>query len=142
MERIQLPATRARHFTALPRQLFDNLLAADLSKRELLILLLIARLTFGVRSKSWVPLRQADLAAVGIRASHARECLTRLLLRGLLEHDGNQGFRINLHAEAWNTEPASGRRKRVRTLVGTQLASGSLPKMGSRALPSGERNSS
>ena len=55
-------STTSKHgFTAIPRALFDRLLTLDLTKREMIVLLLIVRLTYGVRNNPWVNLRQADL---------------------------------------------------------------------------------
>jgi len=109
-------------FTAIPHKTFDRLLCLDLSKRELLILLLVARLSFGCRSNGWIRLRQVDLQAVGIGATHARECLDSLLHRGLLlQHGYEPEFRLGNLAG----EEASRRRRRLEKLIGRQLAQAS-----------------
>jgi hypothetical protein len=68
----------------------DILLCADLTKRDLLILLLVARLTYGCRGVHWASVRQRDLAAVGIGANHAQQCMQALLARGLLVQNGER----------------------------------------------------
>jgi hypothetical protein len=63
--------------TRVPHTVYDLLLIEELTKRELLVLLLVARLTYVCR-REWVVLRQADLKAIGIGANHARETLGQL----------------------------------------------------------------
>src|SRR5579871_6835157 len=83
-------------FTAIPRHMFDLLLCLPLNKRDLSILLLVVRLTYGCRGNRWARLRQADLSAIGIGPNHARECLCSLLDRKLLlRHGSADAYRLN-----------------------------------------------
>lgn len=110
-------------FTPLPRRALDHLLCLNLSKRELLILLLVARLTYGCRGRSWIRLRQADLQVVGIGANHARDCLESLLRQGQLVQNGIEPeYRLGELAGEENT---TRRLQRLEMLVSSQLAQSS-----------------
>ena len=63
-------------FVALPQDVMTRFLCLDLTRRELVVLLLVARLTYGCRGRVWTPLRGADLEVVGIGANHAKAVLT------------------------------------------------------------------
>jgi hypothetical protein len=132
-------------FTAIPRLLFDLLLCLPLTKRDLTILLLVARLTYGCRDAEWVSLKKADLAAVGIGSNHAKSCLQSLLVRKFLLRKGNCAeYRINDKLIATHlTNDAAKRLDRLSVLVGQQLAipsrnGNSLPDIGSPLFPNGE----
>ena len=103
-------STTSKHgFTAIPRALFDRLLTLDLTKREMMVLLLIVRLTYGVRNTSWVSLRQADLIAVGISGSHAKATLAALLKRGVVTYDPDRkAYQVarGLISDADRSEPS------------------------------------
>ena len=87
-------STAPEGFVPLPRPFFDILLcdqdALGLGLRDVLLLLLIARLTHGCRDVVWASLAPTHLAAVGIGRGHARECLDRLLGSGLVERNGDR----------------------------------------------------
>lgn len=111
-------------FTPLPRRTLDSLLCLDLSKRELLILLLVARLTYGCRGQPWIALRQTDLQVVGIGANHARDCLESLLGRGLLvQNESRPEYRLG---ELVDGEDTPRRLQRLELLVVRQLINPSL----------------
>src|SRR5579871_6005610 len=91
----QRPPRNTGGFTALPRGMIDGFLTLPLTRRELSVLLLVARLTYGCRNARWARIAQADLAVVGIGANHAGEVLRSLLKRGLLERNGRrQEYRL------------------------------------------------
>jgi hypothetical protein len=79
-------------FTAIPRPVLDLLLCLPLSKRDLSILLLVVRLTYGCRNRLWAQIKQADLAAIGIGPTHAKDCLRTLLDRKLLLQHGHSNY--------------------------------------------------
>ena len=129
-----------RHgFIAFPRAIFDQLLCIDLTKRELSVCLLLARLTYGCRNAGWATLRQADLAAVGIGANHARACLERLLNKGGIACDAEgRSYQIARGlVDAGNTmlSTESERVQGLASLIARQLAhmkEPRSPEMGSR----------
>lgn len=135
-------------FTAIPRRTLDALLCIPLTRRELTVLLLVARLTYGCRNLRWANLSQADLAAVGIGANHAGEVLRALIGRGLLERDGT-GTRYRMgetaHASAGQ---GAGRERRLEALVARHLrppphnGNTMVPETGGQRFPERERSPS
>ena len=113
-------------FVPLPRPLFDALLcdqdALGFGVREVLLLLLIARLTYGCRSGAWAALPPAALAAVGIGRGHAREHLRRLLASGLMErNEESDEYRLcPALPEGMAIDPE--RKEMLGALVGAHLA--------------------
>jgi hypothetical protein len=145
------PATSTHGFTAVPRALFDRLLVVDLTKRELIVLLLIVRLTYGVRNTPWIRLRQTDLSAVGISASHARSTLEALLTKGFIAFDedrkayqiAREFIRGEAEGEANARRVAHLARLVAHQLVPTATASDlGLSKKGSPNLPKREHTTS
>ena len=146
------PAASTHGFTAVPRALFERLLVLDLTKREIIVLLLIVRLTYGVRHASWVSLRQADLAAVGISASHAKATLEALVKKGLVTFDEErkayQVARGFIRGANSREEGETTRAAHLARLVAQQLVSISrssvlgVPKTGSLILPKREQTTS
>lgn len=137
-------------FTAVPRAVFDRLLCLDLTKRELFVMLLIVRLTYGVRNSPWVTLRHADLAAVGISASHAKATLALLLRRGVLayDHDRNAyqvtpGFGHDLETAETEAKRAGHLARLIaEQLTRTTQAERSLTITGCQTLPKREEGTS
>lgn len=84
------PSFTTEGFVAIPRGIFDLLLCQGLHKRELSLILLIVRLTYGCRNRSWAHLKQADLTVIGIGPTHAKTTITALLARNLIEQNGNR----------------------------------------------------
>ena len=72
-------------FAPIPRKLLDHLITNSLSKNELLLALLIARLTYGCQNASTVELKLSDLSIIGVRASHARKCIDALISKGIVQ---------------------------------------------------------
>ena len=142
---VTLPTASPRGFTAIPRAVFDRLLCMDLTKRELAIVLLIMRLTYGCRNSSWAILRQADLAAVGIKANHAKACLEALLNKGVIAYDqACQAYQVvpNFARNTGNPSPEEGERtKHLSALVARHLtvtadaSKHPIPKQGSPKFP-------
>jgi len=108
-------------FAAIPRRTLDLLLCLPLTRRELSVLLLVARLTYGCRNAAWARLLQADLSAVGIGANHAHAVLEDLMSRHYLERrSGMPEYRLG-NLEAGFNAVASGRAGRLEALVAVQL---------------------
>ena len=135
-------------FAAIPRPILDLLLCMPLSKRDLSILLLVIRLTYGCRNARWAHLKQADLAAVGIGPTHVKKCLQSLLSRELLVQNGARSeYRLNAPCQTSQIEKSTAARlERLTILVGFHLRTSqkgnSSPaeptKKVTRTLPKGE----
>jgi hypothetical protein len=122
----------------------DMLLCLALTRRELSVLLLVVRLTYGCRNARWARLRQSDLAAVGIGPNHAKETLDALLAGGLLIRNGAMPeYRLG-ELEGAADRQAKERAVRLEGLVAAQVAESSrngkvggqgLPETGTRTFP-------
>ena len=131
---------------ALPQDVMTCLLCLDLTRRELVVMLLVARLTYGCRGKVWATLRGADLRVVGIGANHAKAVLTRLIERGLLVKDTTAityRLRVSVEEETERTETAE-RKALLKNLVRNHLADFpktelTFPKRGIQGLREEER---
>lgn len=143
-----LSRSKRTGFTAVPHPILDLLLCLPLSKRDLSILLLVVRLTYGCRNCRWAHLRPVDLAAVGIGPTHARKCLQSLLTRKLLVQNASfPEYRLSIPYDTSLPEtPPVIRRGRLAALVGSHLVSSQkgiiapadTPKMGTLPLPKQE----
>ena len=141
------PDGAPKGFTRIPHRTLDALLCLPLTRRELSVLLLVVRLTYGCRDAPWARLRQADLATIGIGAGHARQVLAGLLACGLLERHGSlPEYRIG-HAEGMPEARSAGRAERLDRLVAAHLAGSyrngniegeGVPETGTRMLPKRE----
>ena len=135
-------------FTALPHSILDLLLCHSLSKRDLSILLLVVRLTYGCRNARWAHLRQTDLATVGISSNHAKDCLHSLLSRTILIQNGIEPeYRLNVAFLAVHIETeTSVRLDLLSGLIGRHLwnsqkgnfAAAPRPQKGTRLFPNRE----
>lgn len=149
MQSSSLTRHKGEGFTALPRVLLDMLLCSDLSKREILILLLIARLTYGCKGATWARVRHADLSLVGIGANHAKACLEALLVRDMLiQNEEKNEYQLNMAALQQNAVTATERLGRLSFLVSQHLRSASpngketVPSLGRRFFPNREETPS
>jgi hypothetical protein len=142
------PIANRDGFTAIPRPVLDLLLCLPLSKRDLSILLLVMRLTYGCRNARWAHMKQVDLVAIGIGPTHARKCLQSLLSRKLLVQNGAlPAYRLNASYQTSQIEKATeARLGRLTALVGYHLGTSQngnlspaeLPLLVTRTLPKGE----
>ena len=135
-------------FIAVPQPVMEWLLCLNLTQRELVVLLLVARLTYGCRNGTWATLRQADLMAVGIGANHAKEALARLLKRGLLIQEGSDAnYRLG-NPSADDAEDMTERQAQLARLVSRKLSESSrfrkvvVPQSGTEAFPNREEKPS
>lgn len=124
-------------FTAIPRPIFDLLLCLPINKRDLTVLLLVARLTYGCRDRQWAHLKQADLITVGIGPTHAKSCLKSLLSRRLLIQNGTRlEFRLNVLEQTTHIEKETDvRLSRLTTLVSYHLGSSQTGNISPASLP-------
>ncbi|GEM_PF-2554044 len=70
--------------TQIPHWLFQCLLLLNLSKRELKVVLLIIRLTYGCQKK-WAKIIQRDLRIIGVGETHAQEVKERTMVNNNLQ---------------------------------------------------------
>jgi hypothetical protein len=136
-------------FTAIPNAVLDAILCQPLSRREISILLLVARLTFGCRNIQWAHIKQADLVIIGIGPNHAKGCLLSLLAKNFLVQHGSQ-LEYCVNTEVLTKQPASDtaeRLDRLSVLIGQHLGATShkgkisplvLPEMGTELFPKEE----
>lgn len=131
-------------FVRFPSEVYDALLVSDITMRELKVVFLIARLTYGCH-RDWCPLIQADLQAIGIGQNHAHDVLKRLILRDYVQVKA-KCFRLNV--EELIKMAGVQRLDSVGRLVGLSLAQTSrngntkVPKVGSSYLPKEEYSTS
>lgn len=129
--------------TQIPHWLFHCLLLLDLTKRDLKVVLLLIRLTYGCQKK-WAKLRQCDLKTIGINENHAKEVLIRLLEEKVIV------LNEKINAYSVNEElPKLGSLSydSLRTLVAKQLGSSQkrnykVPQIGSNRFPQKEEPTS
>ena len=79
-------------FAPIPRRLLDHLLTGSHTKNELLLALLIARLTYGCQDAAAVELKLSDLAIIGVRSSHARKCIDALIHKGIIQQQDSRTY--------------------------------------------------
>jgi hypothetical protein len=86
---------KEKGFTMVLHVLLNALLLAELTQRQLTVILLIVRLTYGCRRR-WVTLKSRDFEKVGIGSTHIRLVIDPLIERDLIlwKKDTKQ-FRIN-----------------------------------------------
>lgn len=89
-----LPSDLDFGFVPIPRRLLDDLLTCSLTRNELLLALLISRLTYGCQNASLVELKLSDLSVIGVRSSHARECIDSLIEKSVLKKEGKRRYRL------------------------------------------------
>lgn len=127
-------------FVMLNHSLYHALLIDALTMRELKTALLILRLTIGCQKK-WAKVIQADFMIIGIKASHAKEILTRMLDKHLLLQNEKTG-ELRLNDKYFQmTEKKIKKLERLSHLIGKQIYQTSLngnsllPKQGTSDFP-------
>gem|GEM_PF-1609642 len=132
--------------TQIPNIVLNALILAGLLQRDLDVILLISRLTYGCLNQKWARLLQRDLQIIGISESHAKEVITRLLDNEIIVQNGKRKeFRINEEYLTELTIKGSSFFERLRKLIGKQFvretsleSKSELPEMGSKNLPEEE----
>ncbi len=132
-------------FTKFPHIVLERLLLARLNKRELILVLLVARLTYGCH-KHWAEIIQADLSAVGITPNHAKSIIATSLEKGLiLQNHKNMQYQLG----SFSHTSIAGNTEKLKKLVGKQLidkssynGNNSIPKPGTDELLNREHASS
>lgn len=109
-------------FTQIPNKILQSILLNQFTKRELKIILLTSRLTYGCHRK-WAKFTFSNLQIVGISPSHAGETMKEMLIKNILiKNNKTKEYRINediLIADA-------GKKERLvailKTVIGKNLA--------------------
>ncbi len=116
----QSDTTRNEGFTKIPHSVFDGLLLQNLTQRELALLLLVARLSYGCQRRNAV-LRQVDLVTIGISAGHAKGVLSSAIAKGVLVQEESDDESGSLFRLADFCGDGTTREVKLRKLVGKQL---------------------
>lgn len=125
-------------FTRLPNKILYALTSLDINMREVKVLLLILRLTYGCMNKPWAKLKQSDLRAIGISPSHAKEVLESLIEKNFLIQNGSlKEYKINEDVLIAKTRKRKDQLNLLGELVGNQLKKYTSPK-GNQKLPKEE----
>jgi hypothetical protein len=83
-------------FTSLPHFIEHVLLVDRFKKRELKVLYLIIRLTYGAQGSTWARLKQSDLSIIGIGSTHAKEVFESLLEKKvILKKEISKEYKLN-----------------------------------------------
>ncbi len=136
---------KTENFTKIPNKILHSILLNHFTKRELKIMFLIARLTYGCHRK-WARFNLSNLQIVGISPSHAGEVMEILLQNtSVIKNNKTMEFRINedfLLTEANKKELLISKLKKV---VGKNLphktsqnGNEELPETGIETLPKEE----
>jgi len=91
-------------FTRLANQLLEAIILANFTKRQLNIILLVIRLSYGC-GRSYAVLRQADCKVIGIDKSDINKELQQLVQRGVLTITGER-VAINKDYDGWQVAQA------------------------------------
>ena len=92
-------------FTRIADSLLDALALADLSKRELKILLVVLRRTYGFQKKH-APLSASFIAqATGIQRQHIASTISAMVQRGILHREHTQHANLLGINKAWFPSP-------------------------------------
>jgi len=91
-------------FTRLANQLLEAIILTNFTKRQLNIILLVIRLSYGC-GRSYAVLRQADFKAIGLDKSDINKELQLLVQRGVLTITGER-VAINKDYDGWQVAQA------------------------------------
>ena len=88
-------------FTKLNHEWWDYLLVKNFTVRQLKIIYLVIRLTYGIKEDNshhseWAVRRKTDLQSIGILPSHAKEVMQDVLGSGIVTQSRSGEFQINL----------------------------------------------
>ena len=87
--------------TKIPNKIFDRIISLNFTKRELKVLLLIVKSSFGL-NKPYAILGKDDFFHAGILPYHVEDIVKRLVVRGVLKwNPERETFWINPHLKEW-----------------------------------------
>ena len=100
-------------FTRLDNDLLRVILTSDLTKRQLKILLLIVRFSYGYQ-KRYAVLRKRDFSAAGVSPFCIKEELEKLIRLKVICHEGaHDAFWINEEFSRWAVETCGDNLRRM-----------------------------
>ncbi len=88
-------------YVKIANNLFENIFIRDFTKRELELILLIIRLSYGFNRKRAIIEPKARICLIGIQASNIDRTLDRLLDKKVILSHGNNIYSLNKHYDQW-----------------------------------------
>ncbi len=88
-------------YVKIANNLFDNIFIRDFTKRELQVILLIIRLSYGFNRKYAIIEPKARICLLGIQAPNIDRTLDRLLDKKIILSHGNNVYSLNKHYDQW-----------------------------------------
>ena len=88
-------------YVKIANNLFDNIFIRDFTKRELQVILLIIRLSYGFNRKHAIIEPKARICLLGIQAPNIDRTLDRLLDKKIILSHGNNVYSLNKHYDQW-----------------------------------------
>ena len=96
-----MKSTKIMASTKIPNKIFDKIIASDFTKRELKVLLLIIKGSYGLGSLS-ANLSKRDFFKAGILPYHVEDIVKSLVVRGVVKWNPERGtFWINPNLKEW-----------------------------------------
>ena len=106
-------------FTRISNELLEAILATNYTKRQLNIILLVIRLSYGC-GKKYALIRPSEFSLAGIHKSDIKRELELLVGAGVLTVDGEK-VALNKDYEAWRIGPQTGDRGQFREVLRRNL---------------------
>lgn len=88
-------------YIKIANNLFENIFIRDFTKRELELILLIIRLSYGFNRKRAIIEPKARICLIGIQAPNIDRTLDRLLEKKVILSHGNNIYSLNKHYDQW-----------------------------------------
>lgn len=88
-------------YVKIANNLFENIFIRDFTKRELEVILLIIRLSYGFNRKYAIIEPKARICLLGIQAPNIDRTLNRLLDKKIILTHGNNIYSLNKHYDQW-----------------------------------------
>ena len=88
-------------YVKIANNLFENIFIRDFTKRELELILLIIRLSYGFNRKRAISEPKARICLIGIQAPNIDRTLDRLLEKKVILSYGNNIYSLNKHYDQW-----------------------------------------
>lgn len=91
-------------YVKIANNLFDNIFIRDFTKRELEVILLIIRLSYGFNRKYAIIEPKTYLCLVGIPRQNINRTLDSLIEKNVIINDSSNIYRLNKHYDQWETK--------------------------------------
>lgn len=89
-------------YTKIANKLIENLCIRDFNKRELVLIMLIMRLSYGFHKKQAYIKPKSWLSVCGFYKSDISNTLTNLINKGVIVYHGNNVYSLNKNYDEWN----------------------------------------